>query len=186
MLHLDAHAPHQQFGGEMRAGAIAGRAVVQLARLPLRERDQFLQVLHRQVVSHHKGVREGARARERGEIRDGIIARLLHQQHVVAMRLVVAEGDGVAIGLGLRHGARADGARSPGTVFNDHLLFQVFLDIRSDDPRDDIGWSARRIGHHDRDGARWEARLGTGHKRKGECSARASERLATIEHEFTP
>ncbi len=133
----------------MRARAIAGGAVIQLARILLGERDQLLQVLGGKIVLHDERMREGASARERGEIGNRIIARLLHQQHVVAVGLVVAEGDGVAIRLRLRHGARADGTGRTGAIFHDHLLLQVVLDRRADDAGDHIRRPACGIGHHE-------------------------------------
>lgn len=65
---------------------------------------------------------EGADAADGREILDRVIARLLQQEHVVPVRLVVAEDEGVTIRLGLGDRAGTDGARGAGPVVDDDVL----------------------------------------------------------------
>ena len=98
MGHLGAGAGHEEFGRQMRAGADAGGPVIELAGIGLCEGDQLLHGLCREVIADHEYVLEGAGAGQGCEILDGVVAGLLQQEHVVAVRLVVAEHDRVAVG----------------------------------------------------------------------------------------
>ncbi len=51
---------------------------------------------------------------------------------------------GVAVGVGLRHHFRADGAPSPATVFRDDLLAETLGELERDQPPDDVGAPPRR------------------------------------------
>jgi hypothetical protein len=149
MLPLWICARHEQLGRQMRAGADAGGAVVELARLRPCQIEKFVDRLHRQVFSDHEHVLEGAGPGERSEVTDRVVARLLEQEHVVAVRLVVAEDDRVAVGLGAGDRARADRSRGAGLVAHDHVLPEGEGQFLSDDTGDGVGRAAGWVGDND-------------------------------------
>ena len=127
---------------------------------------------------------EGAGAGERREVLHRVVARLLQHEHVVAVRLVVAERDRLAVGLGLGDGARADGAGAARDVLDHDLLAERAGDVGGDDARDHVGRAAGRIGHDhlDRSGGLPGLREGGLHEGRGQ-QARAEQ--TTLDHDET-
>ena len=182
MGHLGAGACHEQLGRQMRARADAGGTIVQLAGLGLGQRDQFLDVVHRQVLAHDEHMLEGAGAGQRREILHRVVARLLQHEHVVAVRLVVAERDRLSVGPGLGDGTRADGAGAARDVLDHHLLAERARNVGGDDARDHVGGTAGRVGHDHLDRSRGLPRrlcvLGKGGLHEGRGEQAGAEQTA--------
>ncbi len=96
---------------------------------------------------------EGTDAGERRKVLDRVVARLLQQEHVVAVGLVVAEDDRVAVRLGASDAPRADCARGAGHILDDHVLPEGLADLLADDAGNRVGRSAGRVGDDELDHA---------------------------------
>ncbi len=129
----------------MRARADAGGAVVELGGLGLRQRDDILDALHGQVLLRHEHMLERADAGQRREVLHRVVAGLLQHEHVVAVRLVVAERDHVAIGLRPGDLARAERARRAGDILDDDVLAERPGDLLRHHAGDHVGRPARGV-----------------------------------------
>jgi hypothetical protein len=142
----DIHARRviQHFHREMRRRAGARRSIVELARLRFRERDEFLQVRGLHAGIEHEQVRRRSDERDRREILDRIVPELRvcgRRDHV---RAGSAHREGVPVGRRARRDFGADGAARAAAIVDDHLLAERFGHALADEPRDDVGRSARR------------------------------------------
>ena len=97
MHHVGAGELLQFLGAEMKRGADADRAVIDGAGLGLREVEQFLQVLRRQVVGDHDGVRGDAGIGDGREILQRVVGQGLEQARI-DREGVADQQDGVAVG----------------------------------------------------------------------------------------
>jgi hypothetical protein len=127
----------------MREAAAAGRGVQDLVGSRPRERNEFLDRLHRQRWMHYEQTslrREQAHA-------DEILERVIRQLLVDVRVADVGRGmdhEGVAVGLGLGDQFGADGARSAGPVVDDELLSSRLGDFLENDAPHDVGEAAAR------------------------------------------
>ena len=115
--HVEAGLGVELGEREVRAGAVAGRGVVVLAGIGLHLVDEFLQrggVDHLRVHGEHVG--DVDQRRDRREVGLDVERQLLVERGVDAVRGRGAEQEGVAVGLGLRHGLGGDVAAGAGPV----------------------------------------------------------------------
>ena len=98
---VDVERQLEQFAGQMRGRAAAGRGVAVLAGACLRQRDQFVDALGRDRRMHHQHMRRRAHQRDRLEVLVGIVGDF---------RIEADVGDDVAGGgedrIAVRRGAR--------------------------------------------------------------------------------
>jgi hypothetical protein len=125
-------------------------------------------------------VGHGGNAGDRREITHRVVGAILDQALVGGVRLVGAEHERMAVGLGTRHRVGADDAGSAGTVFNHDRLVEVTRALLCDQTRQGIDGAAGRIGHDDGDGSTGKAlrASGDGQTERGE----AGKNGTAIEH----
>ncbi|MNT28488.1 hypothetical protein D3C72_1641790 [compost metagenome] len=120
----------------------------------LQQRDEFLQVVGRHVLVDDDGVGVERGLRDRLEILDRVVAHVLVERGVDAVRTRDAQHQGVAIGRGARHVFRADVTARARLVFDDDGLAPLLGQAFGHQARGDVGGTAGREGHHDSDRAR--------------------------------
>ena len=141
----------EQFAGEVRRRAVAGRCEIDLARARLGERDQ----LRHRVGGHrgidHQDVGLGADQADRDEILLGVVVQLLVERGVGGEDAVVAHQQRVAVGSGTGDLLGGDVAAGAGPVLDDEGLVQDVLKPPADDARQHVARPARREGDQQRD-----------------------------------
>ena len=154
MHDVDAEAGLERLGGEVMDAADAGGAVVQLARLLLRERHQLLQ-----RVRGHRGMRDqverrGADQAHRREILERLVGQLGEEMRVDRDLADVGDQQRVAVGRRLHDlGHAIDAARAAHVLHHDRLA-QRIGELAADQARHRVGKSAGRVRHDDPDRAR--------------------------------
>jgi hypothetical protein len=111
----------EQLHRKMRGRAVAGRAVVEPAGLGFGLLDELGDRARGQVVLDHQHMLEIGKAGDRGEVL-GVVAGVLEQDVVGGVGLVGRQHQGVAVGLGFCHLARADRARPAADILHDRAL----------------------------------------------------------------
>jgi hypothetical protein len=138
---------HQRRAGER------GREI-QFARTPLRERDQFLDVGHRQARMAAQHVRRKRERHDRCQIAQVVERRLglrkIGDQH----RAHVRHQQRVAVGLRARNEFSADQAGSTRPRFEQDLLPPLLGHFLADQPAQDVGSPAGRVRRDETDRAR--------------------------------
>ena len=110
MQEVDLGRVLQHLHRQVRGRAVAGRRVVELARLALRERDEFGQRLRRDLRIDHQQVRRDRDQRDRREVLDRIVGQLRVGARRDGVRARRADGQRVAVRRRLGRGVGADGA----------------------------------------------------------------------------
>jgi hypothetical protein len=178
---LNAGAAAEELAHDMGRVADAGGAVVELAGLGLRRRDELLQRPEARIAGHHQAEALAARHQhDRREALDRVVGQPAHQHGVrrVAARRVE---DRVAIGLRARHLERADGRAAARLGVHDHGAAVGGAIGLGKDPHRVVGARARAERHDDA-----QAFLGRPRGAGGQGS-RAGERGATGEaHQARP
>ena len=147
MHHLGPGRDHEGGGGDMRGGAVAAGAIVQLARILLGVVDEFQHVLGRNRGMHDHDVVHLRQHAQMLEALQRIVLQTGVQRGVHAEGADVAHANGVAIGwrAGDLHAAhRAAGA---GAVLNRDALAPGFGELLADDARQNVGRSTRGERH---------------------------------------
>ena len=149
-LHLGdvGHLLDQQ----VRAGAGAGGAEVDLAGLLARGLDELVESLVRRIGLDDETEGVAGDAEDEAEVVDRVPGRLLHVRDAQHAHRELR--DGVAVGLGLhRHVARAVGATAAGLVGHDDGLAQVLAGGFGQRAQVAVGRAAGGPGHDQRDRA---------------------------------
>jgi hypothetical protein len=159
----DVHAGQglEHLAGKVRARAVAGRGVVEPARVVLGVAHQLGHRGHRQRRRHHQHQRDLGHARDRREVGHRVETQLAVQRLVDRVRAVGAVEQGVAVGRGLRHRLRADVAAGAAAVVDEHRLAEDLRQPRRDAAGDGVGPAAGGEGHDEPD--RLVGVLGGGH-----------------------
>ena len=163
---LRAGDAREQFAGEMRRGADALRAEIDLARIGLGIGDQLGHGVRRKFRPHHQRVRDRGHDRQRLE-RGRIEVELLVNDHVGRQRRRLRRQQRVAVGLGLGHRLGAEIAAGAGPVLHHERLAPHLRQPVGDHAGDDVDAAAGRSGDDDLDRAVGIARLGLGEGWRG-------------------
>ena len=132
---------------EMDRGAETGRRERDLAGLCLRQRDQFLRGCGRHGRMHDQHQRRGGEQRDRREILLRVVGQLAGEQAGIDHERTVDHADGVAVRRGGRDRLRADLAGAAAAIVDHERLPERALEMRLDQPRQDVRRAARRVGH---------------------------------------
>jgi hypothetical protein len=151
----------QVLEGQVAGAAVAGRAVVQLAGLALGERDELLQVLHRQLGPHHVQAGHLRQQRHRHEGLGRVVGQLVEDVRVDRQRADVAEDDGVLV-VRPRHLGHGDVARAARLVVDEDALAQELGHLGGGGPGHDLAAAAGRERHDQADGLAGPGGLGVG------------------------
>ena len=134
---------------EMGAGASAGRKIIELTRVRLGERDEFLDRLGGQRGMDDKCQWRGGHQRDRREIAHEVVRRFGEQAHVDRLCRDRRHQERIAVGRRLGDEFRADIAARAEAVVDDDLLAPGFAHFLADDAPDDIECAACRKRHHE-------------------------------------
>jgi len=147
MGHVDAGRLAQHLAKQMVDRAIAGRGDVDLAGRGLGGRDQFGDVIGREMwVGHHHVARRGHRA-HRLEVFQRVEAGGLVKRRVDHIGAVGRQQQGVAIGLGPGGGRGADVAPGTRAVVDDELLAQRLRQLLGHDAGNRVIGAPGHLGH---------------------------------------
>ena len=137
----------EQLAGQVVAGAVAGRGVVQLARVLAQVLEQPLAVGHRHALRvHHDDLRHAGDHADGHEVGLDVVVELrVHRRRDRVVHR--AHEQRVAVGCGARGHAGADRAAGAALVVDDELPAQVLGQHRGQRPREGIGAAAGREGH---------------------------------------
>ncbi|MNX57975.1 hypothetical protein D3C86_888020 [compost metagenome] len=141
----------EEFRPQVGGAAHPGRPVAELAGFRLGAGDQVRHRLDaaRRIDHQHDGLHRHDRAEFK--TLDAVVRRLLHQRrHDVARGR--AQQQGVAVGLGPSHEARADGRAAAGLVLHHHRLAQALFQRARQAARHDVGRPPGRVRIDQRDG----------------------------------
>jgi hypothetical protein len=159
----------EQFHGQVRAVARAGRRIGELARLALHQCHELLDVLggHRRVDHDHG--RESGRERDGREILEDIVGQFRAiQRGRDGVRAVVGHEQRVAVGRGLGHQGAAHRAAGTRAILHHDLLAQPLRQLLCQDAAERVGVAAGRLRHDQPDRPRREGRrLSSGGKHTG-------------------
>ena len=149
----------------------AGRAELHLALVLLGVGDEFLEILHRQVLAHGQQDRNLGDERDRREIVDGAVERLLIQRLALGVGADGPEHHGVAVGRGIGHASGAGHAAGAADVLDHDLLAENLAHARRHDAAEHVGRAAgrERNDHRHRLG---RIALSLSHARKAEQYAK--------------
>jgi hypothetical protein len=148
----DVEAGHrlEQLAGHVIGRAGAGRRVIELPGLGLRERNQLLQRSGLHVGIHDEHEIRIVDRRDRREIAHQR-ERLVRHQRLVDRVRVRHQQQRVAVGGALRNDLGADDRAAAGTVFDDERLAHGLLQALREEARVDVGRAAGRERHDDLD-----------------------------------
>ena len=158
---------------DVRPGGDARGAVADLAGLCPRALDQRGDVVHAELLRHHRRVVDADQAGDRDEI-------LLDVERQLVLRIEdgiddvgpgFREHHGVAVGRGVGHLLRADDVRAAALVLDNDLLPPFLGQPGAHRARQDVGDAAGRGGNHEGDVARGVG-LGLRGGRKPDASQR--------------
>ena len=159
MHHLGADGAAEQHAAHMLDRTIAGRCVIQLARIGPRMGDEFLEIIRRHRGRHNDRMRRHGRHAHQREVLDGIPSQVLHHGRIAGVIAIILQQDRMPIRRGARHGIDRQIAIGPRTVFHHHRLAEPLAHRFLKQARGEIRPPARRIGHHHGDRAVREGRL---------------------------
>ncbi|MDT4838576.1 hypothetical protein FQZ97_723360 [compost metagenome] len=142
----------EQLARQVVRRAIAGRAIVELARVLRGVGNQFLQRvgLHARGIDHHHLRRLGDHG-DRDEILLDVVVELLVERRGDGM-VRTADEDGIAVRHGLGRDAGTDRAAGAAAVVDHELLAQLLGQLRGQRARKGIGAAAGRERHDHGDG----------------------------------
>ena len=166
----------------MLPGAVAGRRVVDLARMRFRHRDQLFDRLRREILAHHDDERKFRQHADRREVGDRIVGQMREQARIDRHAGVEPGLQGVAVGrrpggkLGTRHRAGA------GPVVDHERLAELLGQLLADDAGHDVGAAAG--GRGDDDGDRPGRKIVRRQRGGGQAEAqqRNGKHLNSVEH----
>ena len=138
----------------MRGRAGAGRAIGHLVGIGFRIGDEFLEVLHRQILARDQRDRRFGKKSNRREILGGVVKRLLVKRLVLRVRADARQDHVVAVGRGIRDALAAIHAAGAADIFDHHLLAEHLAHARREHAPDRVLRAARRErnDHGDRPG----------------------------------
>ena len=119
-VHLDGRI--EQRTGQMVSGPDSGRAVLHFRLVGFGVGDELLQILDRQILARDQHDRLLADQRDRCEVGQGVVERMLVERLAIREGPRAAEYELITVGHGLRHAACARHAAGTANVFDDHLL----------------------------------------------------------------
>ena len=178
--HIDArHLVHQLTREMLRAADAAGR-VAELAGVLFCVSDEIDGILDRHVAPDHDHVRHDADERNRNEIAQRVVAKLVLVEVLIDGYLArCGHQKRLAVRGRLRDRTRRDRCERARAILNDDRLAEFVLDRLAEQPRHNIDAAARRIAdeHLDRTGRIPALRVGArGSSRQRERShQRASD-----------
>ena len=146
----DAGRHLQVLEGQVAGAAVAGRAVVQLARPGARERDELLQVLRRHVGMDDVQARHLGEQRDRLEVLDRVVGELVEDERVDRERADVAEDQRVLVGRRGDLGHR-DVAGAARLVVDVDALAEQLAELDRGRAGDDLRAAAGRERHDEAD-----------------------------------
>jgi len=141
---LDASHHHEQCAGQVHRGADARRAEIDLARIDLGVIDEFFDRVCRHVRIDLHDIRHADEAGDRRHVADKIEWQVLVQAGIDGVG-GVDEEHGIAVRRRVRGDFGGEIVAGTGLVLDGELLMQMFGQVLSDQPRADIGRTARRI-----------------------------------------
>ncbi|MNC84818.1 hypothetical protein D3C83_03860 [compost metagenome] len=159
----------EQLAAQLVRAAVARRRVVQLPGPRLRERDEILDVLHRQRRMRRQHVGHADHQRDRREIPDRVVRQLGVNRRVGAVAGVGPHQQRIAVGRGAGRNLGADRAAGARARVVDHGLAEAFAHFLTEHAGEQIGLGARRLGDHD------THRLGRVILRQGRAHARSRQ-----------
>ncbi len=115
----------------------------------LRQRDKLLRARRRHRRMHDEHQRRGGDQRDRREILARVVGQLRPEQAGIDREGAVDQPDGVAVGRRGRDRLRADLARPAAAIVDHEALLELLLESGRKQARQDVGRTARRIGHDD-------------------------------------
>jgi hypothetical protein len=140
----------QVLEGEVAGAAVARRAVVELARLRLRERDELLEVLRRQIGVDDIQARHLGKQRDRLEVLDRVVGQLFEDERVDRERADVAEHDRVLV-VGTRDLGHRDVAGAARLVVDEDALAEQLAELGGGRAGDDLRAAAGSERHDEAD-----------------------------------
>ena len=145
MGRLDAGGHVEVLAGEVREPAHSGGAVVDVVGPGARQRDEVPHVVDGQRIGDRQDEGKGGHERDGLEVPGRIVRHLLEdlRDHVPG----IEEGQGIAVGRGMRDRLDADQARGAGLVLDDDRLPESLGELALQDAGHLVGRAARRIGH---------------------------------------
>ena len=147
VLHLDAGHAFEQFAGQMRRGADAGRAEGRFAPVGFCECDELLHGFGRRGVGHDHQIGDDAKQRDRRQVGDGIVARVWIQIWIDRQERC-AKQQRVAVGLGVDHRLRPEVAGCAAPVLDHDLLAPHLRQAERERSPECIAAAAGRERHH--------------------------------------
>jgi hypothetical protein len=154
---LEGHVERLHTGGDvelldvdMRAAADAGGGVVELSGLRFEHRDQLLHRIDAKRRRYDQHARQAAQHGDGRQILQAVVTQVL-VKHVVHRVSRGHEHERIAIGLGARGLADADGAAGAGAVVHDHRLAPRGVEALAHDAPHHVGCAAGRKGDDDLD-----------------------------------
>jgi hypothetical protein len=136
----------EQFTGEMRQAADAGRCEIEFPRLRLGERDQLLHVAGGHVAGDDEHFRHRRHQRDGHKILRHVVRHFL-QDRIDDQRTRADDADRVAVGGRLCDRIGAEHAGLAATIVDQHRLLRDFRHALADQTRDDIVRPAGRERH---------------------------------------
>jgi len=103
---------------EVARAAVAGAAVVELAGLLPRERDELAQILRRDAFVHDEYRRHLGEERDRPEVLVRVVRQLLEHVGIHGERADMADDERIAVGVGPRDLFHGDVAAAAGLVLD--------------------------------------------------------------------
>ena len=140
---VDARQMLEQFAGEMRRRADAGRGEVEPSRFGLGEIDQVLHGPHREHWVNGENLRRGTDHADRSEVLDRVVWQLLLQDRIDRESRRARKKQRVAIGRGSRADFGADDAAGAGAVVDDDLLAELLAQFCCKHAAEDVVAAAR-------------------------------------------
>jgi len=144
VLHLGARHRHEHFTRQMHRRAVARRRQVHLARIGLHIGDELGDRFRRHVIADRHHIRHAIERRDRRYITDEVELQVGVERGIDVVRRVHQQ-QRVTIGFGIDHRFGGDVVAGAGLVLDHELLAEPLGEPLADQPRDDIGRSARRI-----------------------------------------
>ena len=145
--HLDPGLVGKQLGDEMVGAADAGGAVIQRARLALRQRHQLGDSLHAERRVHHQDIGIGRGHADRHQVLFRIVGEFRVDARVDRDRTGLTEQQRVAVRIGALDDLGADAAIAAAAIFDHEGLAERVADFLADDARGRVRRAAGRERH---------------------------------------
>ena len=160
---------------EVGGRAVAGRSVIHRIGHFLRTIDEFRDRLHLQRFAQHQHMRDHGDARDRRKVRHAVIRAVFQKALIGCVRLVGAEDQRMAVGIGAgdRHGSDRAGAAA--AIVDCDRLAEIGRRLIGVKPRHGIDRSAGRVGHDDGDGLGWKALRMAALRREAQAGSKSKQ-----------